>query len=68
MFSAKAMIHSKNDFDNVQIVFQNGYNDVIALYNNNYYSAVFNLFVQCYYVDDIYGRISEDTLRKRNII
>lgn len=34
-------------------------NHVIVLYNGAKYRAVFNIFVCRYYVDDIYGRITE---------
>lgn len=68
MFATRAIVHSKNDFDDVKIVFQNGVNDVIAEYKGNYYTAIFNSFRECYYVDDIYGEVSEDILRSRGII
>lgn len=34
-------------------------NNVIALYNGVKCTAVFNVFVGRYYVDDIYGRIEK---------
>lgn len=54
----KARIHSlEGNFAEVEIVSENGNNSVIAKYDGKYYTAVFNIFVGCYYVDDIYGEI-----------
>jgi len=43
----------------VTIVKENGYNDVVAEYRGSYYTAVFNPFVGCYFVDDKYGYIGD---------
>lgn len=51
------MIHSLNAIDEVNILSENGCNDVIAMYNDKKYTAVFNPFTCLYYVDDIYGEI-----------
>jgi hypothetical protein len=62
MFKAKAQIHSLNAQDEVLILHENGNNDVVVAYNGNRYTAVYNVFVGLYYVDDIYG-----LLRNQNI-
>ena len=60
MFKVKAKIHSLNgELAEVTIVKENGYNDVVAEYRGSYYTAVFNPFVGCYFVDDKYGYIGE---------
>jgi len=55
MFKTKAMINSLQARDEVTILHQNGSNDVVAEYKGKRYTAVYNLFVGLYYVDDIYG-------------
>jgi len=55
MFKIKAQVHSLNDRDEVIILHENGFNDVIAEYNGKRCTAIFNPFVVLYYVDDIYG-------------
>lgn len=60
MFKVKAKIHSLNgELREVTIVKENGYNDVVAEYRGSFYTAVFNPFVGCYFVDDKYGYIGE---------
>lgn len=60
MFKVKAKIHSLNgELAVVTIVKENGYNDVVAEYCGSYYTAVFNPFVGCYFVDDKYGFIGD---------
>ncbi|MBR3722972.1 MAG: hypothetical protein IKN12_09440 [Selenomonadaceae bacterium] len=60
MFKVKAKIHSLNgELREVTIVKENGYNDVVAEYRGSYYTAVFNPFVGCYFVDDKYGYIGD---------
>ena len=56
---APAMIHSKNEIDEVYIIEENGPNYVIAEYNGKRYTAIFNIFNGLYYVDDLYGKIEE---------
>ena len=55
----KAMVHSKNAMDTVTIISHKDNNHVIAEYKGVRYTAIFNIFRQCYYVDDIYGRIGD---------
>ena len=55
----RAMIHSKNEMDEVYMIEENGPNHVIAEYNGKRYTAIFNIFNGLYYVDDLYGRIEE---------
>ena len=58
MFKAKAMIHSLNEEGVVTIIHENGSNDVVAEYQGKRYTAIFNGFVCLYYVDDIYGLLT----------
>jgi hypothetical protein len=55
MFKTQAMVHSLEARDEVTILHENGPNDVIAEYKGGLYSAVFNVFVGLYYVDNLYG-------------
>lgn len=57
MFQATAMIHSLKSKDTVTILHEKGNNDVVAEYNGNRFTAIFNVFVCLYYVDDIYGKL-----------
>lgn len=59
MKKAMAMIHSKKVQDEVTIVSENGCNNVIAEYKGKKYTAIFNVFSGLYYVDDIYGEVSQ---------
>ena len=59
MFKIKAQVHSLNARDEVTILHENGCNDVIAEYNGKRCTAVYNGFVGLYYVDDIYGVLSD---------
>jgi hypothetical protein len=59
MFKATAMIHSLKDTAEVSILHENGCNDVIADYNGQRCTAIFNGFVCLYYVDDIYGKLTD---------
>lgn len=53
-----AHIHSLDgDMAEVTIVSFENNNNVVAEYNGHKYTAVYNLFVGAYYVDDIYGLI-----------
>ena len=54
--TVKARIHSLGgEFGEVTIVEFQDYNNVVAEYNGSFYTAVFNPFAGCYYVDDKYG-------------
>jgi len=61
-FDATAMIHSRKGMDiptdTVTIIEHRDNNNVVAEYNGQRYTAIFNPFVCLYYVDDIYGKIS----------
>ena len=60
MFKVQAKSHSLNGGTaEVTIVEYNDYNNVVAEYRGHYYTAVFNPFVGCYYVDDKYGYIAD---------
>lgn len=52
-----AMVHSLNALAEVEIIEHKDNNHVVAKYNDSYYTAVFNVFVGRYYVDDKYGLI-----------
>ena len=56
---AIAMIQSLNDMDEVEIISENDCNHVIAEYQGQRCTAVFNEFSGLYYVDDVYGLIEE---------
>jgi len=69
-FDATAVIHSlsKNqgpnspdlsNTDTVTILEHKDNNNVTAMYKGKKYRAVFNAFVCCYYLDDLYGLITE---------
>ena len=60
MFTAKAMIHSLNAQDEAKTLHEKNNNDVIAEYNGKRCTAVYNPFVGLYYVDDIYGVLSDE--------
>jgi len=60
MFKTRAtMIHSRKESDEVTILHENGCNDVIAEYNGTRCTAVYNGFAGLYYVDDIYGVLTD---------
>ena len=61
MFKTKAMVHSLKAQDEVTILHENGCNDVVAEYKGKRCTAIFNGFVCLYYVDDIYGVLSDQT-------
>ncbi|MBD5144977.1 MAG: hypothetical protein HDT21_03555 [Ruminococcus sp.] len=52
-----AMVHSLKDLAEVEIIEHKDNNNVIAEYNGQKCTAIFNPFVGRYYVDDIYGKI-----------
>ena len=56
MRKIQARIHSLDgQFDEVTIVSEKSDNDIIVDYNGVRCTAIYNVFVGCYYVDDIYG-------------
>ena len=55
MFKTKAIVHSLKSKDDVTILHEKGNNDVIAEYRGKRCTAIFNIFVGLFYVDDIYG-------------
>lgn len=53
-----AHIHSLNgEMKEVTIISHKDNNNVIAEYDGHKYTAIFNIFVSAYYVDDKYGLI-----------
>ena len=58
-FKTQAIVHTLKDKDEVAILHEKGSNDVIAKYNGKRCTAVYNLFVGMFYVDDIYGVLSD---------
>ena len=65
-FKTIAYIHSLQDKKNnihvlgeCEILEHTGNNNVIAEYQGNKYKAIYNVFVDRYYVDDVYGKIEE---------
>ena len=59
MFQTQAIVHSKKALDTVTIISEDGPNNVVAEYNGKCYTAIYNVFVGLYYVDDIYGEIKQ---------
>lgn len=59
MFKTKAQVHSLQAQDEVIILHERSNNDVIAEYKGKRCTAVFNPFVCLYYVDDIYGVLTD---------
>ena len=56
MRKIQARIHSLDgQFDEVTIISEKSDNDIIVDYNGVRCTAIYNVFVGCYYVDDIYG-------------
>ena len=56
----RARIHSlSGNLADVEIIEKRGDNEFVAVYNGKRFSAIFNPFVGCFYVDDIYGIINE---------
>ena len=64
MKKVMAMVHSLEDKAEVTIISEKDCNNVVAEYNGNRYTAVYNGFVGLYYVDDIYGKIPDSTDKK----
>lgn len=56
----RAMVHTLNDLDEVEIISEVDVNNVVARYKGKLYTAVFNVFTGLYYVDDKYGAIKEE--------
>lgn len=54
-----AMVHSLESKSEVEILEHSDNNHVIALYNGKKCTAIFNPYVGCYYVDDVYGVIAD---------
>ena len=59
MFKIKAQVHSLQALDEVVILHENGPNDVIAEYKGKRCTAIYNVFVGLYYVDDKYGVLTD---------
>lgn len=65
MKKAMAMVHSLQGLAEVTIISENGCNNVVAEYNGKKCTAVYNGFVGRYYVDDVYGVISDNNSSQR---
>lgn len=56
MRKIQARIHSLGgQFAEVTIISEKSDNDIIVDYNGVRCTAIYNVFVGCYYVDDVYG-------------
>ena len=56
----RARIHSLDgQLAEVEIVEKRGDNEYVASFDGKRCSAIFNPFAGCFYVDDIYGKITE---------
>ena len=65
----KAYIHSLQDkennrhvLDDAEIIREIGDNKYLAKYNGTYCTAIFNYYTGSYYIDDVYGIVSEEKL------
>ena len=65
----RAYIHSLKDRENnrhilgdAEIIRKIGDNLYLAKYNSVYCTAIFNYYTGSYYVDDVYGIVSEENL------
>ena len=58
-FKTQAMVNSLQTTDEVTIIHEKNNNDVIALYQSTLCTAIYNIFVGLYYVDDLYGKLTE---------
>ena len=61
MFKTKAQVHSLKAQDEVTVLHEKGCNDVIAEYKGKRYTAIYNPFVGLFYVDDLYGELSDQS-------
>ena len=59
MFTTKAQVHSLQSQDEVTILHEKSNNDVVAEYSGKRCTAIFNPFVGLFYVDDIYGVLTD---------
>ena len=61
----QARIHSKaGKMDAVKVLTAKSAMDIVVEYQGRKYTAVFNGFAQSLYVDDIYGLIEEEGVKK----
>ena len=58
-FEIEAMVHSLKDKAKVKIIEHKDNNHVIAEYDGKRCTAIFNPFVELYYVDNVYGILNE---------
>lgn len=56
----EAMVHSLKAKRDVEILADLGDNQFYARYNGLVCTAIYNFFVDCFYVDDIYGIVSRE--------
>lgn len=64
--SIQAVIHSLQGEDTVaEIRRLAGDNQYAALYNGEWYSAIFNPFTGRYYVDNLYGNMTAEQVEQR---
>ena len=64
MFKIQAQVHSLGAKAEVMILYEDGPNKVIAEYNGVKCTAIYNVFNGMYYVDDIYGVMSEEQYQR----
>lgn len=56
-YKALAMVHSLQEKREVLIVSFTDNNNCQAVFENKFCTAIYNPFVGCFYVDDVYGVI-----------
>lgn len=56
----EAMIHSLKEIREVEILADLGRNQFYARYNGQVCTAIYNFFIGCFYVDDLYGIVSKE--------
>lgn len=56
-FITQAVVHSLKTKAEVTIISHTDNNNVVAEYQGQRYTAIYNVFSSLYYVDDIYGKL-----------
>jgi hypothetical protein len=59
MFKTEAFVHSLKAKAEVTVLHENGNNDVVAEYDGKRCTAIYNVFVGLYYVDNIHGILTD---------
>lgn len=58
------MIHSLGALSDITLIWQADCNNIIVKFGDKFCTAIYNVFTNLYYVDDVYGVLtSEDVYR-----